>query len=213
MHPRRRRRIFGAGAHARARNAEGRRIAARRIAGFDRQARGLGAHLRSFAATECGRWWNRRLAIAAITTEDPYAGLPEASELGSLAGDLRLYSRRHSRSSTRAARIQAALDAEEAALSWDPRITNSEGASFSAYTGGRVFANSRGFAGQLSHQQLLVERDAGGAAGRFHGARLLVFARRAAIPSWRARRTWDAAPRSEPCAVWARAKSRRRKRR
>jgi PmbA protein len=46
-----------------------------------------------------------------------------------------------------AARIQAAMDAEEAALSWDPRITNSEGASFSAYAGQRVFANSRGFVG------------------------------------------------------------------
>ena len=32
------------------------------------------------------------LAIAAISTEDPYADLPDASELGSLDGDLELYS-------------------------------------------------------------------------------------------------------------------------
>ena len=86
------------------------------------------------------------LAVAAISTEDPYAGLPESSELGSLTGDLRLYSDDIHKFDT-AARIQAAMDAEEAALAWDPRITNSEGASFSAYAGGRVFANSRCFAG------------------------------------------------------------------
>ena len=39
------------------------------------------------------------------------------------------------------------MQAEEAALSADPRITNSEGASFNAYNGERIFANSRGFQG------------------------------------------------------------------
>ncbi len=86
------------------------------------------------------------LAIAAISSEDPYAGLPDASELGSLDGDLELYSEDILGIDT-PARIQAALETEEAALSWDPRITNSEGASFSAYSGQRVFANSRGFLG------------------------------------------------------------------
>ncbi len=86
------------------------------------------------------------LALAAISTEDPYAGLPESSELGSLAGDLQLYSADILQFDT-AARIQAAIETEEAALSWDPRITNSEGASFKAHSGSRVFANSRGFLG------------------------------------------------------------------
>jgi len=86
------------------------------------------------------------LALAAIATEDPYAGLPEASELGSLAGDLQLYSDDIHRIDT-AARIQAALEAEEAALSADPRIVNSDGAAFSASSGERVFANSSGFLG------------------------------------------------------------------
>ena len=66
------------------------------------------------------------LAIAAISTEDPHAGLPDASELGALSGDLELYSD-DIQSIATPARIQAALEAEEAALSWDPRITNSEG--------------------------------------------------------------------------------------
>jgi PmbA protein len=86
------------------------------------------------------------LAIAAISTEDPYADLPDPSDLGSLPGDLELYSDDIHGIDT-PARIQAALDTEEAALSYDPRITNSEGASFSAHSGQRVFANSRGFLG------------------------------------------------------------------
>ncbi len=86
------------------------------------------------------------LAIAGVSTEDPYAGLPDPSELGSLSGDLRLYSDDINQVPT-ADRIREALEAEEAALASDPRITNSDGASFSAYTGERVFANSRGFLG------------------------------------------------------------------
>ena len=86
------------------------------------------------------------LEIAAISTEDPYAGLPDPSELGSLSGDLQLYSEDINRVDT-SQRIEHALQAEDAALSADPRITNSEGASFDAYSGERVFANSRGFLG------------------------------------------------------------------
>jgi PmbA protein len=86
------------------------------------------------------------MAVAAISTEDAYAGLPDASELGAISGDLRLYSDDIHAIDT-PARIQAALETEEAALTWDPRITNSEGASFGAHAGERVFANSRGFVG------------------------------------------------------------------
>ncbi len=86
------------------------------------------------------------LEIAAISTEDPHAGLPDPSELGSIPGDLQLYSDDISRIDT-PHRIEQALQAEEAALSADPRITNSEGASFDAYAGMRAFANSRGFLG------------------------------------------------------------------
>jgi len=86
------------------------------------------------------------IEIAAISSEDPFAGLPDPSELGSLAGDLGLYSEDIHKVST-SQRIEQALQTEEAALSADPRITNSEGASFDAYSGERVFANSRGFIG------------------------------------------------------------------
>ena len=86
------------------------------------------------------------IEIAAISTEDPHAGLPDPSELGALPGDLQLYSNDISSIGTDA-RIEQAKQTEEAAFAADPRITNSEGASFDAYSGERVFANSRGFLG------------------------------------------------------------------
>jgi PmbA protein len=44
--------------------------------------------------------------------------------------------------------VDLAKRAEEAALAFDPRIDNSEGASFDTHLGRQVFANSRGFAGE-----------------------------------------------------------------
>jgi len=104
------------------------------------------AHTSDLSSAGIQQMVESALALAAISTEDPFADLPDPSELGALASDLQLYSDDILKFDT-AARIQAAIEAEEAALAWDPRITNSEGASFSAHTGSRVFANSRGFAG------------------------------------------------------------------
>jgi PmbA protein len=111
----------------------------------------LGRHVGSSYTSDLSSEGVRKLVdsaleIAAISTEDPHAGLPDASELGSLPGDLQLYSDDVSRIDTEQ-RIDQALQAEDAALSADPRITNSEGASFDAYNGARAFANSRGFVG------------------------------------------------------------------
>jgi PmbA protein len=84
--------------------------------------------------------------LAALTTEDPNAGLPDAGEFGSIATDLQLFSNETANLPTEE-RIDIAKRAEAAALAVDPRITNSEGASFDSSVGGRVFANSRGFLG------------------------------------------------------------------
>jgi PmbA protein len=84
--------------------------------------------------------------LAGLTSEDPQAGLPEAGELGSLPGDLKLFSNETAGLPTEQ-RIEMAKRAEAAALAVDPRITNSEGASFDSSVSGRVFANSRGFIG------------------------------------------------------------------
>jgi PmbA protein len=86
------------------------------------------------------------LALAKFTEEDPFSGLPEAGEFGSLPGDLHLFSE-DVYSLPAAERIEWARRAEAAALAADPRITNSDGGSFDAATGRKVFANSRGFLG------------------------------------------------------------------
>jgi PmbA protein len=86
------------------------------------------------------------LELAKITTGDPYAGLPDPSELGSLDQDLGLYSEDIA-SLEAPYKIDQATRAEAAALAFDKRIFNSEGGSFETHTGRHVFANSRGFLG------------------------------------------------------------------
>jgi PmbA protein len=87
------------------------------------------------------------IELAAITTEDPYQGMPDAEEMGSVADDLKMYSEDVAPLET-PVKIEMARRAEEAALSADPRISNSEGASFDSHLGRHVFANSRGFMGE-----------------------------------------------------------------
>jgi PmbA protein len=89
------------------------------------------------------------LALAKVTEEDPFSGMPETAEFGSCistTGDLHLY-HEDVYSLPGAERIEWARRAEAAALAADPRITNSDGGSFDAATGRKVLANSRGFLG------------------------------------------------------------------
>ncbi|HEY2013569.1 MAG TPA: metallopeptidase TldD-related protein [Bryobacteraceae bacterium] len=90
---------------------------------------------------------NSAIELADITTEDPHASLPDPDEFGSIPGDLGLFSPDVEGLATEL-KIDTAKRAEEAALSADPRIFNSEGASFDTHVGSHIFANSRGFAGQ-----------------------------------------------------------------
>ncbi len=85
--------------------------------------------------------------LAGVTNEDPHAFLPEPDELGALPGELRLYSPDVATLATDL-KIQMAKRAEAAALAADPRISNSEGASFDSHLGRQIFVNSRGFAGE-----------------------------------------------------------------
>jgi PmbA protein len=87
------------------------------------------------------------LDLARITTPDPHAGLPDPSDLGRFSIDLKLYDDSVAGIETEW-KIGQATRAEEVALAADPRITNSEGASFDSYLGSRVFANSLGFTGE-----------------------------------------------------------------
>jgi len=87
------------------------------------------------------------LALARVTSEDPFAGLADASEFGQLDHDLDLY-HEDVYSLPTAERIDFARRCEAAAMSADTRIQNSDGGSFDAATGHKVFANSRGFVGE-----------------------------------------------------------------
>jgi PmbA protein len=85
--------------------------------------------------------------IAEISTEDPFAGLPDVKDLGKVDGNLDLYSPDID-SLTTPQKIDLARRTEAAALAFDPRISNSKGASFDTFAGRHVFANSLGFCGE-----------------------------------------------------------------
>jgi PmbA protein len=84
--------------------------------------------------------------LAKVTAEDPFSGLPEARELASTIPDLDLWDPAAAEL-TADERITLAKRAEAAALSSDPRLTNSEGADCD-YSGATVlYASSGGFSG------------------------------------------------------------------
>ncbi|WP_263350212.1 TldD/PmbA family protein [Acidicapsa acidisoli] len=87
------------------------------------------------------------MALAHVTEEDAFAGLPDEADFGQLEGDLHLYFD-DVYSLSGAERIDHARRAEAAAMAFDPRITNSQGGHFDAATGRKVLANSRGFLGE-----------------------------------------------------------------
>jgi PmbA protein len=87
------------------------------------------------------------MALAHVTEEDSFAGLPDQGAFGKLEGDLHLYFD-DVYSLPAAERIDYARRAEAAALAFDTRIANSQGGHFDAATGRRVLANSRGFLGE-----------------------------------------------------------------
>src|ERR1700690_3872638 len=100
-----------------------------------------------FSRAGLDRMVKSALELAKITSEDPFGGIPEPDQLGSLSGDLDLYySDVYSLPGEE--RISYARRAEKAALDYDPRIKNSEGGSFDAATGHKILANSHGFVGE-----------------------------------------------------------------
>lgn len=81
------------------------------------------------------------LAIAKYTSPDDCAGLADKELMAFDAPDLDLY---HAAEIDVDKAVKLALDTEKAALEHDERIVNSEGASFNAHTGVRVYGNSHG---------------------------------------------------------------------
>src|SRR5260370_39137877 len=77
------------------------------------------------------------LELARVTSEDPFAGLPEAAQLGSLSVDLQLYyDDVYSRPPIE--RFNYALLTEQAACDTGPRLRTSDGGTFDVSTGRRV---------------------------------------------------------------------------
>src|SRR5438105_10870700 len=109
--------------------------------------RAASTHSSDFSPAGLDRMLSSALELAKITSEDPFAGIPEPEQLGALSGDLDLYSA-DVYSLPGEERIAYARRAEKAALDADPRIKNSEGGSFDAATGHKVLANSHGFVGE-----------------------------------------------------------------
>ena len=85
--------------------------------------------------------------LAQVTSQDPFAGLPEPDAMGKIPGELDLFYD-DVYSMPTAQRIEYARRAEAAALAADPRLKKSDGGSFDAATGHKVMANSRGFVGE-----------------------------------------------------------------
>jgi len=109
--------------------------------------RAASTHSSDFSREGLDRMLKSALELAKITSEDPFGGIPEPSQLGSIKGDLDLYSS-DVYSLPGQERIAYARRAEKAALDLDARIRNSEGGSFDAATGHKVLANSHGFVGE-----------------------------------------------------------------
>ena len=81
------------------------------------------------------------LAIAKYTSPDDCTGLADKELMAFEAPDLALY---HGASVDVEQATKLALEAEKAALEYDDKIVNSNGASFNSHTGVRVYGNSHG---------------------------------------------------------------------
>jgi PmbA protein len=83
-------------------------------------------------------------SIARFTAEDACSGLADAALMARSPPDLDLD---HPWDVTAERAIEIAKSAESAALKFDPRINNSEGASVNTHQGLHVYANTHGFVG------------------------------------------------------------------
>ena len=87
--------------------------------------------------------------MARATAQDPQSGLPAAEDLARAIPDLDLLDD-GARAVSVEQKIQMALETENSAMSFDPRITNSEGGEFSNNFGRVIYASSQGFSGEYS---------------------------------------------------------------
>jgi PmbA protein len=100
-----------------------------------------------FSAESIARLVEGAVTLAKITSEDPFAGLPEAHEFGKIDEDQHLYFEDVNQMPP-AERIEIARRTEAAAMAYDTRIQNSGGGDFDTSTSHKILMNSRGFIGE-----------------------------------------------------------------
>jgi PmbA protein len=100
-----------------------------------------------FSAESIQRLVDGAITLAKITSEDPFAGLPEAHEFGKVEEDQHLYFEDVNEMPP-AERIETARRVEAAAMGYDTRIQNSGGGDFDTATSHKILVNSRGFVGE-----------------------------------------------------------------
>ena len=118
------------------------------------------------------RFARETVELAGISEPDPCAGLPDPALFARGGTDgLQLYDERLS-SLTTDEKVRMALACEDAALKFDARITNSDGASMSTRMAEVALANSLGFAGSYpaTSVSLMVEVLADDADGKKRNA-------------------------------------------
>ncbi|MDH3372203.1 MAG: metalloprotease PmbA [Gammaproteobacteria bacterium] len=85
--------------------------------------------------------------FATYTEQDPHAGLADAELMCTEVKDLDLD---HPWSIDAQAAIAMAIECEDTALKYDPRINNSEGATVASNRGSRAYGNTHGFVGSFT---------------------------------------------------------------
>jgi PmbA protein len=101
-----------------------------------------------FSAESIAKLVEGAVTLARITSEDPFAGLPDGGEFGQHdAAAQHLYFDDVNQQPP-AERIEIARAVEAAAMAYDTRIQNSGGGDFDTGTSHKILMNSRGFTGE-----------------------------------------------------------------
>jgi PmbA protein len=106
--------------------------------------RSANASTSDFSKESLDRLVSDTCALARAVAEDAVSGLPDANLLASQPPDLDLFDATELGNDTQ---IELARRTEAAAMTADPRITNSEGGEFNSSSGRVFLANSHGFHG------------------------------------------------------------------
>lgn len=123
-----------------------------------REGRQAVCHTADFADAAVTGFVEDTVRLAGLAEPDPDAGPPDPADLATTWGDLDLADEAVTALDADRA-LALAIEGEQAARDHDPRITNSEGATCSVSSGGRVLATSGGFVGGYhgTYVSLVVE--------------------------------------------------------